>query len=162
MITVSVFFGIVAAICLIPSLYRGAVQDLKEFKFSEAHFNTYWINAAFVCVILMYIALVSEGLWFLAVEFFVLSILALLGFSFIAFRYGGGGDWRALIYIACIAPFVFIQAIVAAAVCGMVQAIYWVLRTDIETPAMYRKIPFALSILAGYLISLIWFIVTVL
>ena len=162
MIPPSELFGILAAICLIPSLYRGAVQDLKEFKFSESHFDSLWINAAIVFDVLMYISLLIEGSWMLAIEWLMLSIIASLIFLFIAFRYGGGGDWRALIFISWIAPFMLISVILASAVCGVVQAIYWVARTDIDTPPMYRKIPFALSIFAGYLISLIWLIATAL
>jgi prepilin signal peptidase PulO-like enzyme (type II secretory pathway) len=162
MIPFSELFGIVAAICLIPPLYRGAAQDLKEFKFSEIHFDSLWINAAIFLDVLMYVALIAEGSWVLAAEWLVLSIAASLIFSFIAFRYGGGGDWRALIFIAWIAPFMLIDVILASAVCGIVQAVYWLMRTDIDTPPMYRKIPFALSIFAGYLISLLWLIVTAL
>ena len=155
-------FGILAAICLIPSLYRGTIQDLKEFKFSEIHFNSLWINGAFVFDVLMYTSLLSEGLWLLAVEFFALSVAASLIFSFIGFRYGGGGDWRALIFITWIAPFMLIQVLFVSAVCGIVQAVYWLMRTDIDTPPLFRKIPFTLSIFAGYLIALIWFVATAL
>ena len=155
-------FGTLAAICLIPSLYRGTIQDLKEFKFSEIHFDSLWINSAFVFDVLMYASLLSEGLWLLGVEFFAVSVAASLIFLFIGFRYGGGGDYRALIFIAWIAPFMLIDVILASAVCGIVQAVYWLMRTDIDTPPMYRKIPFALSIFAGYLISLLWLIVTAL
>jgi len=165
----SEFFGIVAAFCLIPSLYRGAVQDLKEFKFSEIHFDSLWINAAIILDVMMYISLVVEGLWVLAAEFLAVSVIASLVFSFIGFRYGGGGDCRALIFIACIAPFMLVTVILASAVCAMVQSFYWLYRTDYwlyrtdidDTPPFYRKIPLALSIFTGYLISLIWFIATV-
>ena len=155
-------FGILAAICLIPSLYRGTIQDLKEFKFSEIHFNSLWINGAFVFDVLMYTSLLSEGLWLLAVEFFALSVAASLIFLFIGFRYGGGGDWRALIFITWIAPFMLIQVLLVSAVCGIVQAVYWLMRPDIDTPPLFRKIPFTLSIFAGYLIALIWFVATAL
>ena len=155
-------FGILAAICLIPSLYRGTIQDLKEFKFSEIHFNSLWINGAFVFDVLMYTSLLSEGLWLLAVEFFALSVAASLIFLFIGFRYGGGGDWRALIFITWIAPFMLIQVLFVSAVCGIVQAVYWLMRPDIDTPPLFRKIPFTLSIFAGYLIALIWFVATAL
>jgi hypothetical protein len=158
----SVIFGILAAICLIPSLYRGTVQDLKEFKFSETHFNSLWVNAAIIFDVFMYISLLVEGSWMLAVEFFALSVVASLIFLFIAFRYGGGGDWRALIFIAWIAPFILGGVIAASAVCGVLQAIYWLWRDDIDTPPLYRKIPFALSIFAGYQISLAWLIATAL
>ena len=155
-------FGILAAICLIPSLYRGTIQDLKEFKFSEIHFNSLWINGAFVFDVLMYTSLLSEGLWLLAVEFFALSVAASLIFLFIGFRYCGGGDWRALIFITWIAPFMLIQVLFVSAVCGIVQAVYWLMRPDIDTPPLFRKIPFTLSIFAGYLIALIWFVATAL
>jgi hypothetical protein len=162
MIPFSMLFGILAAICLIPSLYRGTIQDLKEFKFSEIHFNSLWINGAFVFDVLMYTSLLSEGLWLLAVEFFALSVAASLIFLFIGFRYGGGGDWRALIFITWIAPFMLIQVLLVSAVCGIVQAVYWLMRPDIDTPPLFRKIPFTLSIFAGYLIALIWFVATAL
>ena len=119
MITISVFLGILAAVCLIPALYRGAAQDLKEFKFSEIHFDSLWINAAFVLDVLMYVELLVEGSWLLAVEWLVLSFIASLIFLFIAFRFGGGGDWRALIFIAWIAPFILIPVILASAILSM-------------------------------------------
>jgi hypothetical protein len=155
----SQLFAILAALCLIPSLYRGTVQDLKEFKFSEVHFDSLWVNIAVVLDIAMYISLLTEGSWVLAVEWFALSIFASLVFAFFGFRYGGGGDWRALMFIAWIAPFMLLWVIAVSSVCAVVQAIYWLFRTDLDTPPLFRKIPFALSILTGYLISLIWFIV---
>ena len=161
MIPSSEIFAVLAAACLIPSLYRGAVQDLKEFKFAEIHFDTLWINAAIVLLVLMYVTLLIEGLWFVAVEFLVLSIVASLIFSFIGLRFGGGGDWRALCYIAVFAPFILINVVVVSALCGFVQAVYWLMRPDIDAPPLFRKIPFALSILCGYLITLVWATVTI-
>lgn len=162
MIPISELFGILAAICLLPSLYRGAVQDLEEFKFSEKHFNSLWVNAAFILAVLMYISLLLEGSWLLAVEWGIVSAISSLIFLFIAFRFGGGGDWRAMIYIAWITPFILIYVIMASAICGVIQAVYWTTRKDIKVPPMFRKIPFAVSIFAGYVIALIWFAATVL
>ena len=153
-------FGVLAAICLIPSLYYGTIQDLKEFRFSKAHFNSLWVNAAYVLTVLMYLFFVIEGSIGFAIEMLVLSIIATLIFSFIGFRFSSGGDWRALIYVAWIAPFLLLYVLFATAVCGVVQALYWVLRTDIKTPPMFRKIPFALSILCGYGIALGYFALT--
>lgn len=151
-----------AAACLIPSLFRGAAQDLKEFKFSKTHFDSLWVNAAYVLVVLMYLWILLDGLWLIVAEMMMISIVSSLIFGFIAFRYGGGGDWRALIYIAWIAPFMLFSVLVATGICGIVQAVYWMTRTDIDTdtPALFRKIPFALSILCGYLIALGYFVAT--
>lgn len=156
------FFAILAAICLIPSLYRGAVQDLKEFKFSAEHFNSLWVNAGAILVILAYVAFLLEGLWLIPVEFIILSVIASLIFTFAGFRFGGGGDWRALSYISWIAPFMLINVICLSAICGIVQAFIWISRRDIEIPPMYRKIPFAVSIFAGFVLAAIWFAATVL
>jgi hypothetical protein len=153
-------FGILAAICLIPSLYYGTIQDLKEFRFSKAHFESLWVNSAFVLTILMYLFLVIEGSAVFAIELLVLSVIATLIFSFIGFRFSSGGDWRALIYVAWIAPFLLAYVLFATGVCAIVQALYWVLRTDITTPRMFRKIPFALSIFCGYGIALGYFALT--
>ena len=160
MIPISEIFGILAAICLLPSLYRGAVQDLKEFKFAEIHFDSLWVNAAIVLTIGMYISLLIAGLWWLAVEWLVLSVISALIFGFIGFRFGQGGDWRAMMWIAVIAPFMLMEVLIASGICGIVQAIFWIIRPDIETPPMFRKIPFALSIFAGYVIALVWITAT--
>ena len=151
--------GLLAAICLIPSLYKGTVQDLREFRFSKKHFESLWVNAAYVLVILMYLDLLVDGLWGYALWLVALSVISSLIFGFIGFRFSGGGDWRALIYVAWIAPLMLIDILLAAGICGVIQAAYWVARTDIETPPMFRKIPFALSIFCGYLIALTFFIV---
>lgn len=160
MISLSLFCGILAAACLIPSLYRGAVQDLREFRFSASHFDSLWINAATVSTILMYFFILADGLWLIVFEFFLLSLISWLIFGFIGFRYGGGGDWRALSYIAWIAPFLLVNAIFAIGICACAQAIYWVFRKDIATPPMFRKIPFAVSIFCGYVIALVLFIMS--
>jgi hypothetical protein len=160
MIHISEILAILAAICLLPALYRGAVQDLKEFKFAEIHFDSLWVNAAIIPTVLMYVALLFDGLWLMVVEWLVLSVVAALVFSFIGFRFGGGGDWRAMCYIAFIAPFMLVQVIIASLLCGMIQALYWIARADIDLPPMFRKIPFAVSIFCGYVIALVWLIWT--
>lgn len=162
MIHIPEILAILAATCLLPSLYRGAVQDLKEFKFAEIHFDSLWVNAAIILTIGAYIFFIIEGVGLIAVEFFVISVVASLIFSFIGLRFGSGGDLRALCYIAVIAPFMLIQVLLASGACGIVQAVYWMTRTDIDTPPMFRKIPLAVSIFAGYLIALVWLIVRVL
>jgi hypothetical protein len=158
--SLSEILGILAAICLIPSLYYGTLQDLKEFRFSKAHFNSLWVNAAYVLVILMYIFMLIEGNLFVVIEFLALSVISTLIFSFIGFRFSSGGDWRAMIYVAWIAPFLLFYVMIAAAGCAFVQAIYWVMRTDIDTPPLFRRIPFALSILCGYGLALGYFALT--
>jgi hypothetical protein len=162
MIPIPEILAILAATCLLPSLYRGAVQDLKEFKFAEMHFDSLWVNAAIILTIGTYISFVIEGVWLNVVYYFAISVVASLIFSTSGFRFGSGGDWRALCYIAFIAPFMLIQVLLASGACGIVQAVYWMARTDIDTPPMFRKIPFAVSIFCGYLIALVWLIVTVL
>jgi hypothetical protein len=158
MIPYSEILGTFAAACLIPSLYRGAVQDLREFKFSEAHFDNLWVDAAVALTVLMYIALICEGSWLLAAGYLALSVIASLVFGFIGFRMGGGGDCRALIFIACIAPFMLLQVLIMIAFCGVAQGLYWLMRIDMNVPPMFRKIPFAVSILCGYLMALVWMI----
>jgi hypothetical protein len=118
------------------------------------------VNAAIIMTIGMYISIIIEGVWLMAVEFFAISVVASLIFSFMGFRFGGGGDWRAMCYIAFIAPFMLVQVILASALCGVVQAIYWMARTDIDLPPLFRQVPYAASIFCGYLIALVWLIVT--
>ncbi len=162
MIAISGILGILAAICLLPSLYRGVVQDLKEFKFAEAHFDSLWVNAAFILIGGMYVSILIDRLWLMVVELLLISVVASLIFWFIGLRSrGAGGDWRALIYIAVIAPFMLLEVLVASCICGVVQAVYWIMRPDIKTPPMFRKIPFAVSIFSGYVIALLWMVVKV-
>jgi hypothetical protein len=160
MIPLSEIFGIMAAACLVPPLYYGTVQDLREFRFSKTHFESLWVNAAYVLVILMYLEILLEGSWIFACELLAISVVSSLIFSFIGFRYSSGGDWRALIYVAWIAPLMLVSVLLASGICGILQAMYWVWRTDIDVPPMFRKIPFALSIFCGYLIALSYMIVT--
>ena len=158
MIPVSMVLAVIAAFCLLPSLYYGARQDLKEFKFSASHFDSLAVNAAIVFTVAMYLMLVVEGAWFTAVTFVLLSAFASMMFLGLGIRFGGGGDWRALIYIAWISSPILISTIILSAIFGAVQAIYWVLRPDIITPPLFRKIPFAVSIFLGYLSALLIFI----
>ena len=161
MIPASEVFGILAATCLLPPLYRGAVQDLKEFKFSEEHFNNLFVRGSIFNTIVMYVLLIfHESGWLFAAELLAISVVASVFFSFVGFRYGGGGDWRALIYIAWIAPFLLIYTILAMMVCGALQAFYWIARPDIDVPPAFRKVPFAVSIFAGYAIALVFFVLT--
>ena len=154
-IVLSQILGTLAAICLIPSLYSGTLQDLKEFMFSEKHFESPWINLAYILVILMYLLLLIEGSLTFAAELILISVIATLVFSFIGFRFSSGGDWRALMYVAWIAPFMLAYVLLATGICGVVQAVYWMMKPgDTDTPVMFRKIPFALSILCGYIIAL--------
>lgn len=162
MIAISGILGILAATCLLPPLYRGAVQDLKEFKFAEIHFDSLWVNAAFILTICTYISFLIDGIWLMVVECLLLSFFASLFFWWVGLRSKGmGGDCRALIYIAVIAPFMLGEVLIASFICGLVQAVYWIMRPDIKTPPMFRKIPFAVSIFAGYVIALLWMIVKV-
>jgi hypothetical protein len=43
-------------------------------------------------------------------------------------------------------------------VCGALQAFYWIARPDIDVPPAFRKVPFAVSIFAGYVVALVFFI----
>jgi hypothetical protein len=156
----SFILTVLAAACLVPSLYKGAVQDMKEFRFSEKHFDSLWINAAFILLILAYLLMFCEGMWYTIVSWAVLSIVATLIFLFIAFRYGGGGDWRAMIYIVWIAPFFMFHTLIAIGLCGIAQAGYWVIKPDESVPRMFRKVPFAVSIFWGYVIGVIFFVLT--
>jgi len=160
MIAASAIAAILAAACLLPSLYYGARQDLKEFRFSEIHFESLWINAAIVCTVMMYVCLIAEQGWQSIIAYLTMTIISWIAFSFIAFHFGNGGDWRAMMYVAGIAPSILINTIISIAVCGIVQAIIWLARTDIKIPPMFRKIPFAVSILCGYMIALGWFVVS--
>ena len=159
MILTSVF-ALAASLCLIPSLYHGAKQDLHEFKFSESHFKTDLIKIAFGFLALTYVCMFIDELSTMVAMMVGMSLIGWVVFSFIGFRFGNGGDWRAMMYIAAITPFLLFSSMIVIGICAMIQAIVWVARKDILVPPMFRKIPFALSILVGYVIAVVVFAIT--
>lgn len=64
-----------------------------------------------------------------------------------------------MIYIALICPLLIIQTCVFSIFAGSVLAIWVMMNRDDLVPAQYRSVPFAVAILAGFLVSMLMAIV---
>jgi len=75
-------------------------------------------------------------------------------------RFGSGGDWRALMYIAIICPLLIVPTVIFSLVVGAVLAVATLFAKEDEiTHRYYRSIPFALAILAGFVGAIVYSII---
>jgi len=84
-------------------------------------------------------------------------LLTSLFFYYMGLNFGSGGDWRALIYIALVCPALIIQTVVFALVTGALMAVYFMTQPEDELdPVPFRSIPFAMAILVGFVVAIVF------
>jgi hypothetical protein len=155
-ITMSIPFilSILAALCIVPTLIAGAISDYKTRTFPA----DYWKYAGKVAgffVFLEYCMMVSSGQWIEVLILLGVSIVASAFFFFMGIRYGSGGDWRAMIYIAWIAPAMLAIICVFSLAVGFMQAID-ALRVKSDVPIIMRNVPYAVAICGGFVIAIMF------
>jgi hypothetical protein len=151
-------FMILSGMCLIPALVSGAISDFRDRTFPFKYWE--WpAKIGGIVTFIAYLYMYSSGWYSWIVWLILVSVVLSLVFYAMGLRFGSGGDWRALIYIALICPLLIIQTCVFSIFAGSVLAIWVMMNRDDLVPAQYRSVPFAVAILAGFLVSMLMAIV---
>jgi hypothetical protein len=146
-----------AALCIVPTLFFGAVSDVKWRIFPKDYWN--WPGKiAGIIVFIEYLVMVSNQ-EYASVGFLLgISIILSVIFYTCGLVFGSGGDWRALIYIVWITPTLIAGTVFFALIIGAVQGVYAMLQPEDEiepAPIMFRTVPFAVAICGGYICAII-------
>jgi len=152
---------ICSALCIIPILAAGALVDIRERRFPKEYWNSWVVKVAGLFTTFSYLVMIADGNWYHVVCYVAISIVLALAFYGAGIRFGAGGDWRALIYIVVICPWLIAGTIVFSLIVGFAMAIgYLIIPKDPldQTPIFARTIPFAVAIVIGYMASLALFI----
>lgn len=149
-----IHFSILAALCIIPTLLYGAYSDIKTRTFPKEYWVWTRIVSGFFCI-LMYVAMLQEGLYFYVGALLVISCFTSLFFLFMGLRFGSGGDWRAMCYVAWLTPLLVVQTFLLSMLVAVFQSVYEMSKPISEVPREFRSIPFAVSILVGFVLSLL-------
>jgi len=155
------YLFILGAICLIPSLIAGAWRDMKTRTFPKA----YWIVPSRVAgffVFIGYLLLIAGGSYEYVLFLAIGSPIAAAVFYWFGIRYGSGGDWRALMYIAVLAPFVLFSLTfwIAFFISSLIIAFIILAAKQNDTHAFEVHIPWSLAICSGFCITLLCIIFT--
>jgi len=145
-----------SALFVLSALIPGALSDIKTRTFPAKYWE--WPSrVAGVCTIMLYLTMISTGNLEYVAVIIALSIVATLACFFCGYRFGSGGDWRALAYIALLTPWLFLGCIFWSLLSGFFIAIYTLL-TNKEAHLLKANIPFAVAILIEYCFALAIFI----
>jgi Flp pilus assembly protein protease CpaA len=149
-----IYFAIIAALYIIPTLIAGAISDIRIRTFPKEYWVWTRIASGFFCI-LMYLGMLSEGLYFYAGALLVISCFTSLFFLFMGIRFGSGGDWRAMCYIAWLTPLLVVPTFLLSLLVAVFHAMYEMNINMSGTPREFRSIPFAVSIFFGFILSLL-------
>ena len=149
---------LIGAFVIMPTLIAGAISDLKTRTFPKEYWN-YTRTGAGIFVGLAYCLMVANGQWQDVVILLIISGLASLFFLFMGLRFGSGGDWRAMIYIAWISPWLLITSCVFIGVIAVVQSILTMSKKEGGAPRYFREIPFAIAIAVGFYVAVIYSVI---
>lgn len=147
--------AVLAALCIIPTLFAGAVRDVTDRKFPAKYWEWWPVKAAAIVVFIEYLVIISDRNYTLAISLFAISIVAALVCLFVGYRYGSGGDWRAAAYVAIISPWLMPAFIIFGILAAFCLAAYIVIRPDEKLPVPYRTVPFAVAIFVGYVMAIV-------
>ena len=147
-----------AALCIIPTLFFGAVSDVKWRMFPKDYWN--WpAKIAGVIVFIEYLVMLSNHEYADAAILIAISIICSIIFYSCGLAFGSGGDWRALIYIVWITPALIFGTLFFALIIGAVQGVYALMQPEDEiepVPIAFRTIPFAIAICGGYICAIVF------
>lgn len=147
-----------AAICLIPALIHGTISDLKTRTFPKTYWKPYF-EIAGVFTILSYLVLLAKGDLFLIGVQLAISIISTIIFSFMGFRFGSGGDWRAFIIIAWVAPELIVTTVLFSLLYGSIQSVYSLIKHG-EDPPYCVHVAYTLAILSGLITAIGYALIT--
>jgi len=106
--------------------------------------------------------MIADGLYWQTALLVVCSVVAAVFFAFMGYRFGSGGDWRALIYISLLAPIVLLTFTFwfALGVMSLLVAGYTLAKQDDPLHPFERHIPWSLAICVGYCVTLAFILFT--
>ena len=146
---------VIAGIFVAVTLIRGAITDVKTRRFPKE----YWNISSKLGILFAFIGygiMIASDKPATAVLFIVASVIAALIFIGIGYRFGSGGDWRALAWTVVISPMVFFSIPFLLLLLLMSFAIaIWVLGQKGEKHVFERTIPWAVAICGAYCITLV-------
>lgn len=142
-------------------LLAGAWSDYKTRTFPER----YWVFPSRIAgffLFVSYLLMIADGLYWQTALLVVCSVVAAVFFAFMGYRFGSGGDWRALIYISLLAPIVLLTFTFwfALGVMSLLVAGYTLAKQDDPLHPFERHIPWALAICVGYCVTLAFILFT--
>lgn len=155
----AIVFIIAAALCIIPSLVAGAIKDIKERRFPKEYWK--WTpKIAGMFTFFAYLLIFMETGFYTPATWLAFSIVCVMVFYAAGIRFGSGGDWRALIYIALISPWLLPITVIGSLVAGFILAVVYLLLPQDPLdpiPVFMRTVPFAVAILIGYVVAIVLF-----
>lgn len=142
-------------------LLAGAWSDHKTRTFPEQ----YWVFPSRVAgffLFISYLLMIADGLYWQTALLVVCSVVAAVFFAFMGYRFGSGGDWRALIYISLLAPTVLFTFTfwVALGIMSLLVAVYTLENQNDSLHPFKRQIPWSLAICVGYCVTLAFILFT--
>jgi hypothetical protein len=145
------YMVICASICIMPVLFAGAIVDYQSRRFPKNLWDIPSKIAGFF-TLMMYFMLYSNREFQMIGILLTISIVLAVSFYILAIRYGSGGDYRALIYIALLVPTMAVWTTILALVFGVIQVFI----------AHWRKtsVPWAISIFLAFVIVFVNNIIT--
>ena len=151
----------IAALCIVPTLIAGARKDVKTRTFPSAYWSITG-KVAGLFLVLSYLLMIADGLYWQTALLVVCSVVAAVFFAFMGYRFGSGGDWRALIYISLLAPIVLLTFTFwfALGVMSLLVAGYTLAKQDDPLHPFERHIPWSLAICVGYCVTLAFILFT--
>ena len=158
--------SILSALCLVPVLAAGAQSDYRgavfPARFWDSGITGLLVKLSIVISLVTYILIAASGDYFTLGVCIALAVIGALFFAYMGFAFGSGGDMRALMYIAFLEPWFLIWAVIASLVIGGVIAGYKLIaKTENDVPLIARTIRFAIPLLIGYSIVILFTIVTI-
>lgn len=116
-----IFIELVAGLFILPILMAGAIYDVRSRTFPKHLWDSWFVKIAGVFTIMMYLTLVATVQWAAILALLLTSVIFSVIFYVIALRFGSGGDYRALIYIAWIVPSFIAQIVIVSIMIGAIQ-----------------------------------------
>jgi hypothetical protein len=150
-----------AALCLVYPMMKGAWADYKTRTFPAVYWSTPGKIAGFFLA-MAYLLMIADGLYWQTFLFIIGSAIAAIIFAFMGYRFCGGGDWRALIYISLLAPMILFTFTfwVAMGLSSLGVAFVALSVKDESAHLFKRYIPWSLALCIGYCVTLVFILLT--
>ncbi len=141
---------LIAAIIIIVPLIRGAISDVNTRVFPKEYWS-FPAKAAGIFTIMMYLTKYNDPTWI--ATYLGASLIAALILYVIGIRFGSGGDCRALIYCAILAPLILFtwQFLILLCLISLVLAI-WELGRKSDKHPFERHIPWVVAICSAFIL----------
>lgn len=147
---------IFAAILVVIPLARGALSDIRIRKFPVVYWYGFTHVAGIFTVLAYLVYLTKDPV--LVAAYALLSVIFTAACYAMGIRYGSGGDWRALMYCALLAPLITFNLVFWLSFCIISIAIaVLVLMQESKVHVFERHIPWSVAIFAAFVVSTVYF-----